>query len=309
MRLREQLEAVREQENELWRGAQIPLRRLIKKAQAQKAKALEDFDLQQRPLEVSQRRIEFCTMYERVENERGKCGARLRSPSHHLAQMKQTLQILHREAESLQGTFYRKDESISCLLMNAAARGPESPAARALKAEAERQRPIRARLLTECKQISAKGLALSRQVEQLAVEIDKLNVTITSIETGMATLKWKYEQPVQAREPAGLHLIDRKGDSCLLWGKSSCLWGHEGLLTNWEGAGPSKEQRDLRFLVYALAEVRRQLQGVGTQIPEVPNLREEMTRLREHLEAVREEDAGLLSKLGWVWTSPCGGAR
>merc|ERR1719305_1891079 len=232
-------------------------------------KQLEEDDLKKKHQEISQKQKEFCAMYEVVKNERNKYMTQIQKSSQHLSEMKEKLKILQNEVEILRMESAFKDKQLQ-----------------KVKQDAQRLEVVHDQLQNEKTRITGKGAALNEQVEQYVIEIDKLHSIINSIEKEMMVLKKKYEQAVETRNFAGIQLIDRNDELCILWEKSNI---QEKLLKKGEDAMLAKEQGDLRILKIDLAEVQRQLQVVQRRIPEVPKLAEEVVRLRDQLQEVRKK--------------------
>jgi len=58
-------------------------------------------------------------------------------------------------------------------------------------------------------------------VEQQIVEIDKLSLIISSLETDMLRLKKRYESAIETRNQTGIQLIDRNDELCILYERSN----------------------------------------------------------------------------------------
>merc|ERR1719231_553272 len=159
--------------------------------------------------------------------------------------------------------------------------------------KANRDRVQREQLRTDFTRISAKGQALNEQVEQFVIEIDKLNSIIASIEKEMIVLKRAYEKAVEARNFAGIQLIDRNDELCILWEKSNI---QEKLLKCGEDAMLSKDE-EVRILRIELCEVQRKLQVLHRRIPDVPKLGVEVQKLRTQLQEEKKKSHQLSEEL------------
>eukprot|EP00929_Paragymnodinium_shiwhaense_P007171 TRINITY_DN11110_c0_g1_i3.p1 TRINITY_DN11110_c0_g1~~TRINITY_DN11110_c0_g1_i3.p1 ORF type:complete len:926 (-),score=413.14 TRINITY_DN11110_c0_g1_i3:204-2981(-) len=239
-------------------------------------KQLEEDDLKKKHQEISQKQKEFCTMYEVVKNERNKYMTHIQKSSQHLSEMKEKLKILQNEVEILKMESAFKDKKLQ-----------------STRQEAQRLDVIHDQLQNEKTRITAKGAALNEQVEQYVIEIDKLNSIINSIEKEMVILRRKYEQAVETRNFTGTQLIDRNDELCILWEKSNI---QEKLLKKGEDAMLTKNE-EIRGLKIDLAEVQRQLHVVQKKIPRVPQLVEEVVRLREQVNSVRKRTDELSREL------------
>merc|ERR1719221_1499362 len=239
-------------------------------------KQLEEDDLKKKHQEISQKQKEFCMMYEVVKNERNKYMTHIQKSSQHLSEMKEKLKILQNEVEILRMESAFKDKQLQ-----------------RTRQEAQKLDVVHDQLQNEKTRITAKGAALNEQVEQYVIEIDKLNSIINSIEKEMVELRTKYEQAQDTRNLTGTQLIDRNDELCILWEKSNI---QEKLLKKGEDAMLSREE-EIRGLKIDLAEVHRQLRVVRGKIPGVPQLVEEVVRLREQVASVRKQTDELSREL------------
>jgi chromosome segregation ATPase len=242
--------------------------RLCREALAEvQMKALEEFDMKKKHAEITHRQKEFGSMYDIVKNERNKYVAMIQSSSQDLSEKKEKLKILQNEVEILRMESAAKDRSLTTTRM-----------------KAQRQVVQRDQLRTDYTRISTKALALNEQVGQFVIEIDKLNLIINTIEREMVVLKRAYEKAVEARNFAGIQLIDRNDELCILWEKSNI---QEKLLKRGEDAMHSKDE-EVRILRIELCEVQRKLQVLHRRIPDVPKLGVEVQRLRSQLADVHK---------------------
>merc|ERR1719183_283280 len=191
----------------------------------------------------------------------------IQSSSQDLSEKKEKLKILQNEVEILRMESAAKDRSLATTRM-----------------KAQRQIVQRDQLRTDYTRISTKALALNEQVGQFVIEIDKLNLIINTIEREMVVLKRAYEKAVEARNFAGIQLIDRNDELCILWEKSNI---QEKLLKRGEDAMHSKDE-EVRILRIELCEVQRKLQVLHRRIPDVPKLGVEVQRLRSQLADVHK---------------------
>lgn len=239
-------------------------------------KQLEEDDLKKKHQEISQKQKEFCTMYEVVKNERNKYMTLIQKSSQHLSEMKEKLKVLQNELEILRMESLFKDKQLQ--------------KNRQINSSLD---VIHDQLQNEKTRITGKGQALTEQVEQYVIEIDKLNSIIMSIEKEMRLLKRKYEQAVETRNFTGIQLIDRNDELCILWEKSNI---QEKLLKRGEDAMLAKTE-EIRALKIDLAEVQRQLHVIQSRIPEMPKYIDEVMRLREQVANVRKRTDDLSLEL------------
>lgn len=93
-------------------------------------------------------------------------------------------------------------------------------------------------------------------VDQQIVEIDKLNSIINQLERRMLVLKSSYERAVESRNVAGVQLIDRNDELCVLYEKANI---QEQTLKQGE-LGLQKRQEEVR-LIKLQVRGRVQVQG------------------------------------------------
>lgn len=215
-------------------------------------------------------------MYEVVKNERNKCMMQTQKSSQDLSEMAEKSKILQNEMDILRMESVFKDKQLQ-----------------KVKQDAQRLDVIHDQLQNEKTRITGKGASLNEQVEQLVIEIDKLNSIINTTQKQMVALRMKYEQAVESRNFTGIQLIDRNDELCLLWEKSNL---QEKLLKKGESAMHSKSE-ELRCLQIDLKEVQRQLHVSQKRIPDVPKLIDEVMVLRGQVSSVRKRNDGLFLEL------------
>ena len=130
-------------------------------------------------------------------------------------------------------------------------------------------------------------------VEQQLAEIDVLNGVINAAERDMLELRKRYEAQVEQRNWAGLALIDRNDELCVLYEKSHVQ--EEVLLkADLELAVRDDEIRMLRI---ELSEAQRALEVTRRQLPAVPELDTNIALLQAQLLEARREREGLSQAL------------
>lgn len=100
----------------------------------------------------------------------------------------------------------------------------------------------------------------------------------------MLRLKRAYEQSVEARNHAGIQLIDRNDELCVLYEKSNVQQAtlRAGTVALEARAG------EARMVRVSIAELQRQIQVTRAVVPEMPDLAERVIRLQQELAAARE---------------------
>lgn len=102
-------------------------------------------------------------------------------------------------------------------------------------------------------------------MDQQIVEIDKLNSLINMLEKRMLVLKSNYERAVDTRNLAGVQLIDRNDELCVLYEKANI---QEQTLKQGEVSLQQREE-ELRLLRLKKAELIRQVEAAKKVVPQV----------------------------------------
>lgn len=102
-------------------------------------------------------------------------------------------------------------------------------------------------------------------VDQQIVEIDKLNSLINQLEKRMLVLKTSYERAVDSRNLAGVQLIDRNDELCVLYEKANI---QEQTLKQGE-VSLQKREEELRLMKLKTAELARQVEAAKKVLPQV----------------------------------------
>ena len=115
-------------------------------------------------------------------------------------------------------------------------------------------------------------------------EGDKLNLIINSLQKEMNNLIFKYEMACESRNYMGIQLIDKNDELCILYEKSNI---QENILKNGEQEIRQKEE-EIRMINLELKERQRQLEVVKKQIPLVPQLAEQVIKVKGQLDDEKE---------------------
>lgn len=124
-------------------------------------------------------------------------------------------------------------------------------------------------------------------------EGDKLNLIINSLQKEMNNLIFKYEMACESRNYMGIQLIDKNDELCILYEKSNI---QENILKNGEQEIRQKEE-EIRMINLEFKERQRQLVVIRKQIPEVPQLAEQVIELKKKLDNEKEKVDDLSSQL------------
>jgi len=134
---------------------------------------------------------------------------------------------------------------------------------------------------------------LQGRVRGQVATIDRLSAVIDSAERQMIDLKGKYESSVESRNYAGIQLIDRNDELCILYEKNAVQ----------EEAVQRGEQR-MRELDELLSTIQLQTRDVGDQLrvaierfPQMPVISSHIIRLRADVAETARDGAQLSAQL------------
>jgi len=227
-----------------------------------KVKELQLLDLTKQLGDINTRLRSFAAMYEVVKNERNTFANSIQAASQSIAEMRERIKILHNEVDILQNESGAKDKAL--------AKEQQAPAAAGEQGEA---------LGAASNKHSEAYREKQKAVEGQIMAIDKLNSIINALEREMLALKKQYELAVETRNFAGIQLIDRNDELCILYEKSNI---HEKTLGDGERElrTVGEEARALRI---AIADVERQLHLARSKYPETPMWAERILELQKQL--------------------------
>ena len=231
-----------------------------------KIKELLILDLSKKCGETNNRLKEFSALYDVVKNERNKYVNLIQASSQALAEMKEKIKILQNEVEILRNESLAKDKGL----------GKESGAHHVAQV-------ARDQLRLETNKCQATYRQKQELVEQQIVEIDKLNSIINGMERDMRSLKDRYEQLVEARNFAGVQLIDRNDELCILYEKANI---QEQTLKKGTIAIQQRED-ETRMLHLQLAESQRAIEATRKQMPNMPQCAEAILQVSSAPRACR----------------------
>ncbi|CAM9167170.1 unnamed protein product, partial [Ectocarpus sp. 8 AP-2014] len=201
-----------------------------------------------------------------VKNERNKYVNLIQASHQALAEMKEKIKILHNEVDILRNESLAKDKALK----------KERVAHRASQAQ-------RDGLRLEANNASMHYRTKQQVVEQQIVEIEKQNGVINALERDMLRLKAMYEAAVEQRNFAGVQLIDRNDELCVLYEKSNI---QETTLK--EGSlAITKREEDIRMLRLQVAELQRRLEAARRRTDNAPDGAENLVSMHEELQTKR----------------------
>ena len=209
----------------------------------------------------------FRKLYELVKGERNGLVAALGAASQALAEMKERLTRLHGEVDILAGESAAKDRALA-----------------AERTQAAEEAAARDSLRAEVNKAAAVYRDRASAVEAALVRIDRLNSVVSALERGMTELKARYERAVEARNAAGLALIDRNDEAVLLHERLNLA---EEASARGSGALAELQERKRRLQSHA-ADAKRRLDAARSKAPKLPEVAEKLIALQRDLATERE---------------------
>ncbi|CAM9663192.1 unnamed protein product [Pylaiella littoralis] len=253
-----QAEALRAQQAEKETAQQVTMKQLVIQ------------DLSRRCNDTNNRLKEFSALYDVVKNERNKYVNLIQASHQALAEMKEKIKILHNEArrvDILRNESLAKDKALK-----------KERVAHSRTSQAQRDG-----LRLEANNASMLYRTKQQVVEQQIVEIEKQNSVINALEREMLRLKAMYEAAVEQRNFAGVQLIDRNDELCVLYEKSNI---QETTLT--EGSlAIGKREDDIKMLRLQVGELQRRLEAARRRTEKAPNGAENLVTMHEELQTNR----------------------
>ncbi|KAF4711626.1 hypothetical protein FOZ63_014418, partial [Perkinsus olseni] len=239
-------------------------------------KVAEEAD-QRRKLESCGMRQKECrSAYEIIKNERNKYLNLIQTASQRVSEMQEKYRMLNNEADVLQGESHAKGKAVE-----------------KAKAEAAKQRSIRDRLLSEYNKMNNKGHELNDEVERNVSDIDKLNYMINNQERKLEDIGEKYEATLEDRNFAGVELIDRNDELCVLWEKFNTLEGR----TAKGSVATLKLSEDIRQRTLAAVGIHPSSVGSGPLMVGETDGAVVVEKMKEQLAALIEKSAMLSKEL------------
>ncbi|KAJ3312642.1 hypothetical protein HDV04_002784 [Boothiomyces sp. JEL0838] len=203
---------------------------------------------------------EFMALYELVKNERNKYLNMIHSSTQRLAEMKEKIKILTNEIEILRHEIAHKDRDL-------ARRRQDNSAAYALRDS----------LRNEANKLMLQYRDKRDQIEHRLTRIEALNSNINAAEEEMQVLKARYEQSVKDRNMAGVHLLDRNDELCILYERINV----KKEIMSKGAAALADRNNEIRKLQLILAESKRQLELQKQKKPIIAELDKEIAKLEK----------------------------
>ena len=223
-------------------------------------------DLSKRVEEYTARLSRFTAMYEVVKGERNSYVSSISTMAQNVAEMRERLKVLTNEVDILTHESASKDLAIARERMS--------------RTVSHQQRDV---LRSEVNKSMVTLRDKQAAVESQIVEIDKTNSAINALERDVAGLKRVYEAAVESRNYAGVQLIDRNDELCVMYEKSRI---YDRAMNEGEGAMRvvGDEARTLRI---AAADIERRLRLTQSNASEAPEIAERILLGQRDLAAVR----------------------
>lgn len=203
-----------------------------------KVKELETLDLQKKCIDSGNRLKEFSALYDIVKNERNKYVNVIQSSLQSIAEMKEKKKILEREVETLRVESLTKDKVLTKEL------------SQHLSTHA-----FRDGLRLELHKSRMEHRTKQEIIEELIVEITCLNSIVDRMEKTMVYMKNRYVNALEMRNAAGVSIIERNDELCILHEKK-----HLQEDTIEDGARwIFKKHQHIRNLKMSVAELNRKV--------------------------------------------------
>ncbi|KAI8898134.1 hypothetical protein BC833DRAFT_565207 [Globomyces pollinis-pini] len=122
------------------------------------------------------------------------------------------------------------------------------------------------------------------QIDHRLTRIEALNHTINMAEEEMMVLKARYEQSVKDRNIAGVHLLDRNDELCILYERINV---QKEIMAKGTTALNEREE-EIRKYELILTELKRKLELQKQKSPQLVQLEQEITKLEDEERHLQE---------------------
>lgn len=223
-------------------------------------------ELRKRNEELTTKLSTLMEMFQTVKRERSQKAAQIQSASQRMSEMQEKIKILDNELEVLRRESAVKDQELT------------------------KKRRERHELQQTCDNLRVEiNKAQSRLSQAENSELDlknrmrKLNTVITKTEDDMLDLKKNYEDAVENRNYAGVRLIDRNDELCILYEKANV---QESILK--QGMTMlNQRSEEIRALTAKLTDLQRQIELCQKVLPEVRDMEEQLASVLLELDDER----------------------
>ncbi|KAI8808274.1 hypothetical protein BJ742DRAFT_772272 [Cladochytrium replicatum] len=229
-------------------------------------------DSRKRCEESATRLKEFATLYDVVKNERNKYLNQIQATQQRAAEFKEKIKILSNEKEILRHEITNKERELG-------RKRQENVASYALRDSAK----------NDANKLLATYRDRRDQIEQYLSRIETLNTHINAAEDDMLALKHRFEQAIRDRNSAGIHVLDRNDELCILYEKLNI---QSAVMVKGEGELALREE-EIRELKLTLSELDRGTELLKRQMPQVDEYDRELVSVQKELDEVRETVAKL----------------
>ncbi|KAI8998429.1 hypothetical protein BC832DRAFT_235383 [Gaertneriomyces semiglobifer] len=235
-------------------------------------------DASKRCQEAIMRLREFAQLYDVVKNERNKYLNQIQVTTQRAAEMKEKIRILSNEIDILRHEIANKDREL-------AKRRQANTAAYAQRDSAKNEAN---KLLLEYRE-------RRDEIDQHLSRIEALQLMITAAETDLVALKARHESLVNTRNAAGMQLLDRNDELCILYEKLNLqqdvmLKGDKELMDR---------EDEIRKLQIIANDLRRQVEWSKTTVtrPEVEEWESRLKTVSEQVQTVKRHVAELSERM------------
>lgn len=223
-------------------------------------------ELRKRHDELSMKLSALMEMFQAVKRERSQKASQIQSASQRMSEMQEKIKILDNELEVLRRESAVKDQELT------------------------KKRRERHELQQTCDNLRVEiNKSQSRLAQAESSELDlknrmrKLNTVITKTEDDMLDLKKSYEDAVENRNYAGVRLIDRNDELCILYEKANV---QESILK--QGMTMlNQRNEEIRALTAKLTDLQRQIELCQKVLPEVRDMEEQLASVLLELDDER----------------------
>ncbi len=241
-----------------------------------KIKDLLILDLKKKQQETETKLNNYKALYEEVKSARNKYVNMIQNSSQDLAEMKERIKILGNELEILKNESSEKERSLQEYKL-------------ILQQEIHKRDGIK----TSLNKRQYKSKQTYQQVDQNISEIEKLNMVIFALEKEMLSLKQKYEVACEDRNYAGVQLIDRNDELCILYEKNNI---QQSVLTQGE-AEIKRLEDEIRMVKLELQDTQRKISVSREKVLLVPQLADEVVQVKTALNLEKEKERDLSQQL------------
>lgn len=255
------------------REAAIAATRMRATHEQLKTQEIVMFDLAKKLYEVRARQCESQRLYNLMKADCNKYMHQVQASTQVLADMAEKKEFLRNAVEILRDESASKDKVLSKELR--------------MYANAFNGRE---QLRTEITELEMTCKKRESQLEQQRCEVEGLEALVNRVESDILQLGKRHKVAIEERSHAGIQLIDRNRELCILYEKSQM---QQDSLRKEELAVRNKEE-ETRSVNLQAAELHRNIKAMRSQLPEISKLEQQIVTLRSQL----LEERSLITQLG-----------